>query len=133
MKDMKYLKCYKIFESGNKLISDDLEHILFEINDETLWKAEYWHDISNQQLLEKWTVFIEREFGDDMSLNTTLPQSVIECIERLVDFMMDLGFDDFIMTFEVMDNYHLTKIIKLDELSDLFFTSDNFIRIEFIK
>lgn len=123
---MKHLKTYKIFES----VGGDLPDILLEINDEPLWKAECWAD--SQQ--GKWVVVIQTvDEDEEYELEgQTPPQSVIETIERAIDFMNSEGFANYQITFETDEDDQYEEI-TLEEVSDLDVWPNNFIRIEFWK
>lgn len=123
---MKHLKTYKIFES----VSGDLPDILLEINDELLWKAECW----SESQTGKWIIVIKTVSEDEeYDLEGQTPtQSVIEAIERAIDFMNGEGFVNYQITFENKDDNQYEEI-NLEEVSDLDVWSNNFIRIEFWK
>lgn len=123
---MKYLKKYKLFES----IGNDLPDILLEINDENYWKADCW----SESQTGKWVVIIKTVDGDDeeyVKSHKPLP-IVVETIERAIGFMNGEGFTNYQITFdnEKDDQY---EEITLEEVSDLYVWSNNFIRIEFWK
>ena len=125
---MKYLKTYnKLNESDsiNKVIND----ILLEINDESIWVAEVW-SVSRR----KWVVIIKTvDEDEEFELEgQTPPSSVIETIERVIDFMNGEGFTNYGITFE-MDEDDQFEEISLEEVSDLDVWPNNFIRIEFTK
>ena len=123
---MKYIKTYKIFES----VGQDLPDILLEINDELLWKAECW----SESQTGKWIIVIKTVSEDEeYDLEGQTPtQSVIEAIERAIDFMNGEGFVNYQITFENKDDNQYEEI-NLEEVSDLDVWSNNFIRIEFWK
>lgn len=126
---MKYIKTYKIFES----VGQDLPDILLEINDELLWKAECW----SESQTGKWIIVIKTVSEDEeYDLEGQTPtQSVIEAIERAIDFMNGEGFVNYQITFETdeYDRPAMYEEINLEEVSDLDVWSNNFIRIEFWK
>ena len=126
---MKYIKTYKIFES----VGQDLPDILLEINDELLWKAECW----SESQTGKWIIVIKTVSEDEeYDLEGQTPtQSVIEAIERAIDFMNGEGFVNYQITFETDedDRPAMYEEINLEEVSDLDVWSNNFIRIEFWK
>ena len=109
---MKHLKSYKLFESAG----NDLQDILLEINDEPLWKAECWAD--SQQ--GKWVVVIQTvDEDEEYELEGQTPsQSVIETIERSIDFMNGEGFTNYQITFETDEDDQYEEI-TLEEVSDL--------------
>lgn len=123
---MRYLKTYKIFES----VGQDLPDILLEINDELLWKAECWLESQTG----RWIIVIKTVSEDEeYDLEGQTPtQSVIESIERSIDFMNGEGFTHYQITFdnEYDDQY---EEINLEGVSDLDVWPNNFIRIEFWK
>jgi hypothetical protein len=123
---MRHLKSYKIFES----VGVDLPDILLEINDELLWKAECWSDSQEG----KWVVVIQTvDEDEEYELEgQTPPQSVIETIERTIDFMNSEGFTNYQITFET-DEDNQYEEVTLEEVSDLDVWTNNFIRIEFWK
>ena len=123
---MKHLKTYKLFES----VGQDLPDILLEINDELLWKAECW----SESQTGKWIIVIKTVSEDEeYDLEGQTPtQSVIEAIERAIDFMNGEGFVNYQITFENKDDNQYEEI-NLEEVSDLDVWSNNFIRIEFWK
>jgi hypothetical protein len=123
---MRHLKSYKIFES----VGVDLPDILLEINDELLWKAECWADSQEG----KWVVVIQTvDEDEEYELEgQTPPQSVIETIERTIDFMNSEGFTNYQITFET-DEDNQYEEVTLEEVSDLDVWTNNFIRIEFWK
>ena len=131
---MRYLKTYKLFES----VGNDLPDILLEINDETYWKAECWPDSQDG----KWVIVIKTvgigsdyyvEDDEEYELEGQKPtQSVIETIERAIDFMNGEGFTNYQITFETDEDDQYEEI-NLEEVSDLDVWSNNFIRIEFWK
>jgi len=123
---MKHLKTYKLFES----VSVDLTDILLEINDETYWKAECW----SQSQDGKWVVVIQTVDEDEEYELEGLapPPSVIETIERSIDFMNGEGFTNYQITFDNEDDNQYEEI-NLEGVSDLDVWPNNFIRIEFWK
>jgi len=128
---MKYLKTYnKLNESDsiNKVIND----ILLEINDEDLWKAECWKEYFSGESI--WAIIIQTvDEDEEFELEgQTPPSSVIETIERVIDFMNGEGFTNYGITFE-MDEDDQFEEISLEEVSDLDVWPNNFIRIEFTK
>lgn len=130
---MRYLKIYKLFESVGK----DLQDILLEINDENYWKAECWSDPQSQNSIypdAKWVVVIQTVDVDEEyeTEGQTPTSSVIETIERAIDFMNGEGFVNYQITFEGDEDDQYEEI-TLDEVSELDVWSNNFIRIEFWK
>ena len=123
---MKHLKTYKLFES----VGQDLPDILLEINDELLWKAECW----SESQTGKWIIVIKTVSEDEeYDLEGQTPtQSVIETIERAIDFMNGEGFTNYQITFDNEDDDQYEEI-NLEEVSDLDVWPNNFIRIEFWK
>ena len=123
---MKHLKTYKLFES----VGLDLTDILLEINDETYWKAECWPESQDG----KWVVVIQTvDEDEEYELEgLTPPPSVIESIERAIDFMNGEGFTNYQITFDNEDDNQYEEI-NLEGVSDLDVWSNNFIRIEFWK
>ena len=123
---MKHLKTYKIFES----VGVDLTDILLEINDETYWKAECWPESQDG----KWVVVIQTvDEDEEYELEgLTPPPSVIESIERAIDFMNGEGFTNYQITFDNEDDNQYEEI-NLEGVSDLDVWPNNFIRIEFWK
>ena len=123
---MRYLKTYKIFES----VGQDLPDILLEINDELLWKAECW----SESQTGRWIIVIKTVSEDEeYDLEGQTPtQSVIETIERAIDFMNGEGFTNYQITFDNEDDDQYEEI-NLEGVSDLDVWSNNFIRIEFWK
>ena len=123
---MKHLKTYKIFES----VGQDLPDILLEINDELLWKAECW----SESQTGRWIIVIKTVSEDEeYDLEGQTPtQSVIETIERAIDFMNGEGFTNYQITFDNEDDDQYEEI-NLEGVSDLDVWSNNFIRIEFWK
>ena len=123
---MRYLKTYKLFESVGK----DLPDILIDINDESYWRAECWPDSQRQ----KWVVVIQTvDEDEEYELEgQTPPKSVIETIERVIDFMNFEGFSNYQITFETDEDDQYEEI-TLDEVPGLDVWSNNFIRIEFWK
>jgi hypothetical protein len=123
---MKHLKTYKLFES----VGVDLTDILLEINDETYWKAECWPESQTG----KWVVVIQTvDEDEEYELEgLTPPPSVIETIERSIDFMNGEGFTNYQITFDNEDDNQYEEI-NLEGVSDLDVWSNNFIRIEFWK
>jgi hypothetical protein len=123
---MKYLRR---FNENLNSIGQDLQDILLEINDESLWKAESWYE-------EKWIVIIRTVDEDEeyeLEGQTPLP-IVIETIERSIDFMSGSGFTNHQITFENTDDvFNQFSIINLEDLPDLDVWPNNFIRIEFTK
>ncbi len=121
---MRYLQTYKLFESAG----NDLQDILLEINDEPFWQAKCWADSQ----LGKWVIIIQTVDEDDeyKLKGQTPPLTVIECIERTIDFMKSEGFINYQITFE-MDKDDQIEEISLEEVSDLDVWPNNFIRIEF--
>lgn len=126
---MRHLKTYKLFESVGS-VGVDLPDILLEINDELLWKAECWADSQEG----KWVVVIQTvDEDEEYELEgQTPPQSVIETIERTIDFMNSEGFTNYQITFET-DEDNQYEEVTLEEVSDLDVWPNNFIRIEFWK
>ena len=125
-RSMKHLKSYKLFESAG----NDLQDIRLEINDEPLWKAECWAD--SQQ--GKWVVVIQTvDEDEEYELEGQTPsQSVLETIERSIDFMNNEGFINYQITFETDEDDQIEDI-TLEDVSDLDVWPNNFIRIEFWK
>jgi hypothetical protein len=128
---MKYLKKYnKLNESNsiNKVIND----ILLEINDEDLWKADCWKEYFSGESI--WAIIIQTvDEDEEFELEgQTPPSSVIETIERVIDFMNGEGFTNYKITFE-MDEDDQFEEISLEEVSNLDVWPNNFIRIEFWK
>jgi hypothetical protein len=128
---MKYLKTYnKLNESNsiNKVIND----ILLEINDEDLWKADCWKEYFSGESI--WAIIIQTvDEDEEFELEgQTPPSSVIETIERVIDFMNGEGFTNYKITFE-MDEDDQFEEISLEEVSNLDVWPNNFIRIEFWK
>ena len=123
---MKHLKTYKLFES----VGLDLTDILLEINDETYWKAECWPESQDG----KWVVVIQTvDEDEEYELEgLTPPPSVIESIERAIDFMNGEGFTNYQITFDNEDDNQYEEI-NLEGVSDLDVWPNNFIRIEFWK
>lgn len=123
---MKHLKTYKLFES----VGVDLTDILLEINDETYWKAECWPQSQDG----KWVVVIQTvDEDEEYELEgLTPPPSVIETIERSIDFMNGEGFTNYQITFDNEDDNQYEEI-NLEGVSDLDVWPNNFIRIEFWK
>ena len=123
---MKHLKTYKLFES----VGLDLTDILLEINDETYWKAECWPESQDG----KWVVVIQTvDEDEEYELEgLTPPPSVIESIERAIDFMNGEGFTNYQITFDNEDDNQYEEI-NLEGVSDLDGWPNNFIRIEFWK
>jgi hypothetical protein len=136
---MKHLKTYNLYERVSKdsklfeSVSNNLTHILYEINDETdetYWKANCWPDSQDG----KWVVVIQTVDSPDEpeEEGLTPPPSVIETIKRAIEFMDGEGFTNYEITFnnEYDDQY---EEINLEEVSDLDVWSNNFIRIDFMK
>ena len=123
---MRHLKTYKLFES----VGNDLPDILLEINDETYWKAECWPQSQDG----KWVVVIQTvDEDEEYELEgLTPPPSVIESIERAIDFMNSEGFTNYQITFDNEDDNQYEEI-NLEGVSDLDVWPNNFIRIEFWK
>ena len=123
---MKHLKSYKLFESAG----NDLQDILLEINDESLWQAKCWADSQEG----KWVVVIQTvDEDEEYELEGQTPsQSVIETIERSIDFMNNEGFTNYQITFETDEDDQIEEI-SLEEVADLDVWPNNFIRIEFWK
>lgn len=123
---MRHLKTYKLFES----VGNDLPDILLEINDELLWKAECW----SESQTGRWIIVIKTVSEDEeYDLEGQTPtQSVIETIERAIDFMNGEGFTNYQITFDNEDDDQYEEI-SLEGVSDLDVWSNNFIRIEFWK
>ena len=123
---MRHLKTYKIFES----VGVDLTDILLEINDETYWQAECWPQSQDG----KWVVVIQTvDEDEEYELEgLTPPPSVIETIERSIDFMNGEGFTNYQITFDNEDDNQYEEI-NLEGVSDLDVWPNNFIRIEFWK
>lgn len=123
---MRHLKTYKLFES----VGNDLPDILLEINDELLWKAECW----SESQTGRWIIIIKTVSEDEeYDLEGQTPtQSVIETIERAIDFMNGEGFTNYQITFDNEDDDQYEEI-NLEGVSDLDVWSNNFIRIEFWK
>lgn len=123
---MRHLKTYKLFES----VGNDLPDILLEINDELLWKAECW----SESQTGRWIIIIKTVSEDEeYDLEGQTPtQSVIETIERAIDFMNGEGFTNYQITFDNEDDDQYEEI-SLEGVSDLDVWSNNFIRIEFWK
>jgi hypothetical protein len=123
---MRHLKTYKLFES----VGNDLPDILLEINDETYWKAECWPQSQDG----KWVVVIQTvDEDEEYELEgLTPPPSVIETIERSIDFMNGEGFTNYQITFDNEDDNQYEEI-NLEGVSDLDVWPNNFIRIEFWK
>ena len=123
---MRHLKTYKLFES----VGNDLPDILLEINDELLWKAECW----SESQTGRWIIVIKTVSEDEeYDLEGQTPtQSVIETIERAIDFMNGEGFTNYQITFDNEDDDQYEEI-NLEGVSDLDVWSNNFIRIEFWK
>lgn len=124
---MKYLRR---FNENLNSIGQDLQDILLEINDESLWKAECWPDSQ----VGKWIVVIQTvDEDEEYELEgQTPPPIVIECIERSIDFMNSEGFTNCGITFEMEEDDQIEEI-DIDGLSDLDVWPNNFIRIEFWK
>lgn len=129
---MKYIKTYtKLFES----VIEDLQDILLEINDEPIWRATSWSNINN----DKFYVIIQTiDEDEEYELEgQTPPPVVIECINRVVNFMNGEGFTNYQITFEEeSESFKLdddTINITLDDLSNLDVWSNSNIRIEFWK
>jgi hypothetical protein len=152
---MRYLKTYTHY---NESVVNYLPDILLEINDEFLWKADCWSVINSQE--EKWFLFVERscaeyneeeESEEEEVLRPT--QSVIDAIMRSIDFMSGEGFINYKITLEsfwsllkkIVDRTHIFseparyttvgsgELINLEDISDLEFYADTFLRIEFWK
>jgi len=123
------MKHLRRFNENLNSIGQDLQDILLEINDESLWKAESWYE-------EKWIVIIRTVDEDEeyeLEGQTPLP-IVIETIERAIDFMSGSGFTNHQITFENTDDvFNQFSIINLEDLPDLDVWPNNFIRIEFTK
>ena len=123
------MKHLRRFNENLNSIGQDLQDILLEINDESLWKAESWYE-------EKWIVIIRTVDEDEeyeLEGQTPLP-IVIESIERAIDFMSGSGFTNHQITFENTDDvFNQFSIINLEDLPDLDVWPNNFIRIEFTK
>ena len=127
------MKHLRRFNENLNSIGQDLQDILLEINDESLWKAESWYE-------EKWIVIIRTIDEDEeyeLEGQTPLP-IVIETIERAIDFMSGSGFTNHQITFEntdlnFYDVFNQFSIINLEDLPDLDVWPNNFIRIEFTK
>lgn len=123
------MKHLRRFNENLNSIGQDLQDILLEINDESLWKAESWYE-------EKWIVIIRTIDEDEeyeLEGQTPLP-IVIETIERAIDFMSGSGFTNHQITFENTDDvFNQFSIINLEDLPDLDVWPNNFIRIEFTK
>ena len=123
------MKHLRRFNENLNSIGQDLQDILLEINDESLWKAESWYE-------EKWIVIIRTIDEDEeyeLEGQTPLP-IVIESIERAIDFMSGSGFTNHQITFENTDDvFNQFSIINLEDLPDLDVWPNNFIRIEFTK
>ena len=141
---MKYLRR---FNENLNSIGQDLQDILLEINDESLWKAECWpanvgkyfnFSASNSDSADsqagKWIVVIQTvDEDEEYELEgQTPPPIVIECIERSIDFMNSEGFTNCGITFEMEEDDQIEEI-DIDGLSDLDVWPNNFIRIEFWK
>ena len=128
--NMKYLKSYKIFESAG----NDLSDIFLEVNDESLWKVEVWLGAERGDDPQKWIVVIQTvDEDEEYELEgQTPPPVIIESIERAIEFMNDEGFTNYGITFENEDDNQYEEI-SLEEVSDLDFWPNNFIRIEFWK
>ncbi len=129
---MKYIKTYtKLFES----VIEDLQDILLEINDEPIWNATSWSNINN----DKFYVIIQTiDEDEEYELEGQTPTPVvIECINRVVNFMNGEGFTNYQITFEEeSESFKLdddTINITLDDLSNLDVWSNSNIRIEFWK
>ena len=123
------MKHLRRFNENLNSIGQDLQDILLEINDESLWKAESWYE-------EKWIVIIRTIDEDEeyeLEGQTPLP-IVIETIERVIDFMRGSGITNHQITFENTDDvFNQFSIINLEDLPDLDVWPNNFIRIEFTK
>jgi len=123
------MKHLRRFNENLNSIGQDLQDILLEINDESLWKSESWYE-------EKWIVIIRTVDEDEeyeLEGQTPLP-IVIETIERAIDFMSGSGFTNHQITFENTDDvFNQFSIINLEDLPDLDVWPNNFIRIEFTK
>ena len=123
------MKHLRRFNENLNSIGQDLQDILLEINDESLWKAESWYE-------EKWIVIIRTIDEDEeyeLEGQTPLP-IVIESIERAIDFMSGSGFTNHQITFENTDDvFNQFSIINLEDLPDLDVWPNNFMRIEFTK
>ena len=135
---MRYLKTYNLYERVSKdsklfeSVSNNLTHILYEINDETdetYWKANCWSDSQDG----KWVVVIQTVDSPDEpeEEGLTPPTSVIETIKRAIEFMNGEGFTNYEITFN--NEYDQYEEINLEEVSDLDVWSNNFIRIDFMK
>ena len=131
---MKYLKLYKLFESKDESLIEDLQDILLEINDEPYWEAYCWFENS------KYIIIIKVKEDEELE-GLTPPPIVIETIRRSIDFMDVSGFSSYKITFEFEDDapsgysnhndedeYIETE---LEEVSELEVWSNNFIRVEF--
>lgn len=105
------MKHLRRFNENLNSIGQDLQDILLEINDESLWKAESWYE-------EKWIVIIRTVDEDEeyeLEGQTPLP-IVIETIERAIDFMSGSGFTNNQITFENTDDvFNQSSSINLED------------------
>ena len=143
---MKHLKQYKIFENSNS-IKSELQDIFLDLKDDNP-SGEWFCWVEGESVSNLYEVYIS--FGseepwedyedfddDDYHLRINIPNTLIECLHRAIDYMKSLGFREkllFVTEYSGDSSEDYVEEISIDDLNTEQMMSENeAIRLKFIK